>query len=494
MLKKKLNIILLIIGAGILIKACSLEEVPVGFLSTDNFYQTANDAEAAVAYAYAILPEIEYYSRHFFHARSVPTEEYTLKSDAGASQHDLDQLRPLPNNREVTDTYRYAYIGINRANAVIENVPNIEMNDALRNQYLGEGYFLRALHYFNLVRMFGGVPIHDVTVRSADNASRPLSSIEEVYNFIIQDLETAIDLMNMEHRGGRANRTAAWSKLAKVYLFLASAGDTGVERYEFVSNPDTYYNLAAQYSNYVINDQNRYHLANDLRSIFDVYNTDGPERIFFIQVDRTGEHEGNYSKLPLVLAPYYDGADITLTDGTTFPSGFNHAIMEQAFFYSFHENDKRRLELIVDTVYVDGEELTFPGGGMEAPFTRKYVDPDQVGQQTSTDIPVLRFSDILLVYAEAVGPTTEGYHAVNQIRERAGLDPLPGGLSTRAFRDLVLQERSWELNFEGHRLFDLRRTNMMEEILEGVYGKTIHNNAYFFEIPQIEQDVNTEIN
>lgn len=475
---------------GILALSCSMDENPVGFLSSENFYETEGDALSAVAYAYAVLPEIEYYSRHFYLVSTVPTEEFTLKPDVGASQQDLDQLRPLANNREITDVFRYAYIGINRANMVIEEVPQIQMNETLRNQFIGEGHFLRALHYFNLVRLFGDVPLHRSAIRDVESTMQGLAAQEDVYQFIIDDLTGAIELMDQEPRYGRANQVAAWSLLSKVYLHLASAGNAGVEGYEFVTDPENYYELAATYSGYVVNDQSTYHLESDLREIYRVDNAGGPERIFYASVDRAGENEGNYSKLPLLIHPYLDGAVIELLDGVTFPSGWNHVIVEEGFYFSFDEEDLRRTELMVDSVIVDGEYLTYPGGGLTDPFTRKFVDPEQTGEQTSTDIPIIRYSDILLTYAEAVGPTAEGYNAVNEIRNRAGLDDLEPALSLSDFRDAILDERSWELAFEGQRLFDLRRTNKMEEILQGRYGKTIHNNAYYYEIPQIERDVN----
>jgi hypothetical protein len=95
-----------------------------------------------------------------------------------------------------------------------------------------------------------------------------------------------------------------------------------------------------------------------------------------------------------------------------------------------------------------------------------------------------------LLFAEASGPTAEGYAAVNRIRTRAGLGALTPGLSATAFRDAIIQERAWELCFEGNRLFDLRRTHKMEEILVTKYGKTITGDPYYFPIPTREVDLN----
>ena len=102
---------------------------------------------------------------------------------------------------------------------------------------------------------------------------------------------------------------------------------------------------------------------------------------------------------------------------------------------------------------------------------------------------LIRYSDIALVYAEAVGPTTEGYAQVNYIRERAGLGPLNPGLDLQAFREAVWQERSWELAFEGNRLYDLRRYNRLTTVVEEAAGLTPEQ-AAFYPIPDVEVDLN----
>jgi len=487
----KLTKLIYTIIAVALVSSCSLKEEPYGFPSTGNFYKSEDDANAALIYAYSILPEIEYYSREFMTVTEIPTENLTVKPDAGANNFELDELRTLADNVDLLTIWRYPFIGINRANAVITNVPSVaDISDAARNEIIGEAYFLRALHYFNLVRLFGAVPIHTDPVTSIEQVNAPKSSIEEIYALITDDLKKAIDLMDTEHRTGRADKVAAWSLLSKAYLYMASAKASGSPGYEFVTNADELYASAAEYAGKVVNDQNTYGFEDDLLAIWDVNKQDGAEHIFHVSVDRTGQLEGNYSKLPLMFIPYIDGAVFQLEDGTSVASGWNHLLTEPALYNSYDNNDKRKTELIISKVWVNNAEHLLGIGDYSRPFSRKYIDPQRTGDQTSVGTPVIRYSDILLVYAEAVGPTVEGYAAINKIRARANIGDLIPGLSVDDFRKAVIQERAWELAFESDRLFDLRRTHTMEEVLVNKYGKTIQSDAYFYNIPQREIDTN----
>ncbi|MDF7814196.1 RagB/SusD family nutrient uptake outer membrane protein [Hymenobacter sp. YC55] len=480
--------------AATLLGGCSLQEEPYGFPSTTNFYKTEADANAALIYAYAILPEIEYYSRNFILVTELPTENITLKPDAGASNFEFDRLNVRADNPELTTAWRYAYIGINRANAVIANVPGIAaMSESARNQLVGEAYFLRALHYFNVVRLFGAAPMPIKPVTSLDQVSAPKATLPEMYALMEADLRQAIDLTDATRRDGRANKVAAWSLLAKVYLTEASGKATGSPGYDFVPDANTLYDQAKTYANYVLTQGAGYGLDPDLKAIYDVTKKNGPEHIFDVATDRSGLSEGNYSKLPLMFIPYIDGATFKLADSTKVISGYNHFVTEPALYNSFAATDKRKTDLIPNKAYIGRREVTLGITDYSRPFTRKYLDPGQIGQQTSANTPVLRYSDVLLTYAEACGPTAEGYTAVNRIRTRAGLPALTPGLSVTAFRDAVVQERAWELAFEGHRLFDLRRTHKMESVLGQQYGKTIQGDAYFFPLPTRETDLNPNL-
>jgi hypothetical protein len=174
--------------------------------------------------------------------------------------------------------------------------------------------------------------------------------------------------------------------------------------------------------------------------------------------------------------------------------GWGHFRTESGIYSSYADNDRRKTQLIVSSYTNNGQTYQLDINSSSRPFTRKFIDPARIGDATSANSPIIRYSDILLVYAEACGPTADGYAAINKIRARAGIGDLQPGLNAATFRNAVLQERAWELAFEGNRLFDLRRTHNMEKVLVQQYGKVITSGAYFFPIPQRELDTNPLIN
>ncbi|MBD0400298.1 RagB/SusD family nutrient uptake outer membrane protein [Flammeovirga sp. EKP202] len=505
-MKLTIKNIILSAAATLAFTGCSLTEEPKGFLSNENFYKSAADGESALAYVYSVNTDIEYYSRHFIIATEVPTETLTIKPDAGADQHALDRLEVLNNNQIVEDMWRYPYLGINRANAVIQNVPDIpDMDETRRAEVIGEAKFLRALHYFNLVRFFGDVVIREEQVSSKDQVNKGISSMEEVYDFLLKDLTEAEAVLSTQRAYGRANKTAVWALLSKVYLQLASAKNTGVTGYEWVSNADENYTMAADYAKKVLQEQSEFTFENDLMETWNVSNrTTAKEQIFVAASDRNGLIEGEYTKLPMLFMPWAEGVpEIILPNGTSIPGGgWEHLWIEDDFVANYDENDRRgSLEMIVNKVTLPGagdngedRELVYPGGGLQSTFPMKFLDPDMVGQQATCDTPILRYTDIMMVYCEALGPNAETYALMDQIRGRAGLSPLAGGMSLQEFREYILEERGRELAFEGKRLFDLRRTNSMERVLGGEYGKPMTSGVYYFDIPLIEVDTNPEIN
>ncbi|HYG37516.1 MAG TPA: RagB/SusD family nutrient uptake outer membrane protein [Cytophagales bacterium] len=492
----KKHIYRLLVLTVVLSSCADLEEKPHGITNTISFYKTEADANAALIYAYSVLPEVGYYSRMYYVVTELPTENLTMKGDAGIGNTELDQLRMTSTNTDIGNIWGYMYNAILRANAVIANVPQIAvMSEASRNQVIGEGYFLRGLHYFNLVRMFGEVPVRTEPLTNVDQIPKAKSTIKEVYDLIISDLQKAEELMSAEENlEGRANKIAAQALLSKVYLHLASSGESASPGYDFVTSPEEMYTNAKTYSGKVVNEQSVFGFTESLREIWDIEKYKVPsavtEHIFDAAVDRNGAAEGNYSKLPNMFLPAI-GFNMILDDGINIGQGWNHFQTEPAIYNFYADNDKRKTELIVSSVKDDkGVERTLNINDWSRPFSRKYIDPKRIGDASSANSPVIRYSDILLVYAEANGPTPEGYAAINRIRNRAGIGDLTTGLSVPDFRQAVVEERARELAFEGHRLFDLRRTNSVEKILVDKYGKTITSGGYFFLIPQKELDTN----
>ena len=498
------------LAAGLL-SGCSLDEKAYGFMSTENFYQTADDALSGLMYAYAAIPSYKNFSASYMFATTCPTEEFTLKSDAATTQHDLDRNQQDGlTNTETKDCFLIAYLVIGRANALIENIPNITMDANLRNQMLGEAYFLRAYGYFNLVRLFGSVPLRLETLKDYEAVGAPLASIEDIYTkSIIPDLQMAESLMDTQKRRGRVNRVGAQGLLADAYLFLASARESGLEGYEFVPSADEFYTLARDKAREVLwpAEDNGYGFDDSYANIFDAENESSRELIFYTISSITTVGEKNL--LSTLTTPYCNEQSFVLParyGGYSCYYGWEHVWVETEFYDTFADNDKRKdaffcTEITVgDKVhswkdgqkYIDG--VPDENGLCKRPFVTKYIDSNADGD-TGNRHPVVRYSEILLTFAEAAGNTAEGVEALNMIRRRAGLDEYSTGdfADNKEFRKAVVRERAWELCYEFYRLYDLRRTKGMEEMARQ-YGKTLVKNYYFYEIPQDEIDYNPGLN
>jgi len=486
-------------GTMAFLAGCSLTEDPKDFtfVNTSNYFNTEADAIGSLDYAYDILTANEYYGRGMTWVGSAPTEELTFKSGAGPDDKALDNWTFTANQLSVSNLYSNAFIGINRANTVLHFVPGIKgMSEASMNEVLGEAYFLRALGYFNLVRIFGEVPLRDSPVLTDQNLSIAKSSIQDIYALIEADLLKAETMTDQTPRDG-ANQIGVWSLLSKVYLHMASSKASGSPGYDFVSDADAYYAKASTYAGKVVNNSVYTFWTGDVKELWDVDNQSGNEFIYSVTFHAAGGvTEGDFSKMAWLFVPYFgDPMTIGPDFSWTLPSGaFGHLNTETAFYNSFSSSDNRKTDLIVDDVIINSKHFTFnnpdPNFQLPYPFSRKYIDKNQAGDQSSHYIPVLRFSDIALVYAEAEGPTANGYTWINNIRSRAGLPDLTPLLGVQAFRDSVVRERSFELAFEGQRLFDLRRTKTVESVLHDKYGKTLNANTYFFDTPQLEKDLN----
>lgn len=491
--------IITLLACTALISSCSLKEEPYGFYSENNFYKTAEDAEASLMYAYGDLTYLEY-SRSIFFLGDMPTEELTTKSDASAENQDLNLWRVdnFKTNITLENFFKYAYIGINRANAVIQNVEGATFDESKKNQLLGEAHFLRAWNYFNLVRNFGLVPMHTTMVDQLDETSAPLAkNLDEVYDLILGDCRTAESLLSVYPAPvlGRTDKVAAQSLAAKAYLYIASAKENGVKLYTEMKRQSTeMYDSAAYFAGEVVNDQTTYGFQDNLLDIYDVENPNGKEHIFTMSMDRSGTSEGQYSKISKMFIPYIDGATIYLKQGDTdklIPShdGWGEYQTTPEFYNSFDNNDKRKTQLFVNKVYrADGTVNAEYPGTLPYPFCRKYIDPQFDGDKTSTRPFLIRYSDVALIYAEAAGPTAKSYELVNYIRHRAGLGDLTPGLGVDEFRKAVIKERKYELACEGDYMYDIRRTNKIQTIPEA-QGLT-QDQCAFYPIPQAEINLN----
>lgn len=454
-----------------------LTENPKDFLSPSNFYTTEADAQAALIAAYSGLRDV--YRQDFYMLGDMPSEQTNFGTGSNVDRININNFVFDPTNSITTNVWANSYDNINRANAVIARVPQIDMNPEKRAVIVGEAYFLRALNYFNLVRVFGGVPLRIEETTSLASLDISRSSVDEVYDVMIADLKEAEKVLPNQRAGsdiGRATKGAASTLLAYVYLIKQDWINAFDKSQEVIDNANSYgYGL---YTNYA--DLWKIENENKLEHIFMIQFQSGPEGLgspynhFFLSRQANAiQHEGSSYAIHLV---------------------------ENDFWASFAPEDTRRDASILSS-FVDpatGNIVSYPDNGLTQLSIFKYYDPTPFARSNNdNNYPVLRYADLFLMKAEALnetnnGPTTEAYEAINMIRRRANLQDLASGMSQQEFRDAVLQERSWEFCFESRRYFDLTRTETLVPVMTAS-GKNPKPKNLLFPIPQREIDINNSI-
>jgi len=458
-----------LLGALAVLGACGdhLTEVPYSFVSPQNFYRNADDALAALSGAYdgfqadvdALgVDDTEYYGRHFWMLADYPTETMTLRLGATNERTMPDIFTVTPSHNYVIGIWQSAFHAVNRANSVISNVPGITaMDAALRDRIVAEAKFLRAYHYFNLVRLFGGVPLYLEETRSLEDLRRPRATQAEVYQAIIADLETAVPALPARYTGrdvGRVTSGAARALLAKAYLQYGAVGGGGAAAFT----------QAERWAREVVNSA-QYSLLASYAAVFSQTNENNAEVIFDIQNTRAAGAGGHmcdqYAPRPLPSQ-----SDFPWCDSQNPSFG-----VEWPFYYSYHADDTRRAATWLltytkksgATVTWDSTQAAVNAYGHFSPVPHKYMDKVP-GSQDGAEEPnfiLIRYADVLLSLAEAInenaGPTEEARGLVNQVRRRAGVPEIPTGLSKAQMKDAIFLERRWELAGEGHGHFDSQR-------------------------------------
>ncbi len=457
---------LALIATGLLLVGCNdkafLTEVPYDFVSPVNFYKTAGDAQAAINGVYADFINStgdNYYGRNFVMLVEHPTEMWTSRLSATNERSQPDVYTIPVNHAYVQSVWASAYDAINRANAVIAHVPGITMDTTLRARIVAEGKFLRALHYFNLVRMFGNVPLKLTETTGLDSLFLTQATPAQVYAQIVTDLQQAIAVLPSSKTyatadQGRASRGAAKTLLAKVYLQRAGTGNGTPADWQ----------AALDMAKQVVADGD-YAMVADYKSLFDFFGGTVVEKnsevIFDVQNVRANGLGGRIGShvAPNATAPYLGAS----TNGS-FEA-------ESTFYASFAAADKRRDGTFVTSWVKAGVTVTWVNGGAatqayasETPFPRKFLDILMTG--TGAEEPnytILRYAEVPLMIAEAANevagaPTAEAYANINLVRARAGIPNMTPGLSQSLFRDSVFVERRWELSLEGpNGYFDSQR-------------------------------------
>ncbi|MGB6150363.1 MAG: RagB/SusD family nutrient uptake outer membrane protein [Pricia sp.] len=491
-MKKKYSIVILFLMT---VGCEKLDEVPFSSLSVDNLYKNEADVDAALFGAYASLNN-GVNDLWYFLSTSGPGESVVVRLKGDGNQGRLSSLSFQPGDAHGV-WWPACYQGINRANSVIANVSKAGLDANLEEQKIAEARFIRAFYYFTLVKWFGGVPLQlEETSDFSDEAiKKPRSTIEEVYNVIIEDLQYAESRLPATWDAsnfGRATSVAAKAYLGKVYLNMAGKPLEQTDKYE----------LAANKFREVVN-SGSYSLQSDFAEIFSINNEANSEIVFA----RPNIRETD-SGTVLTFFAGVPNSPFANRNGQ-YQFGFT-----TNFYDSFDEADLRRdVTLLFSYTDADGREVTFnspdnpplPFGGYNDPKGigfGKLKDPlnDVSAFAHENDIIYMRYADVLLMLAEALngaGQSAEALPFLNQVRERAGLDAI-ATTDQGALLEIIKQERKWELAGEFSEYPDLQRWGDIERSLQNnedaiVFGTVYSPKIELLPIPQNQLDNNENL-
>jgi len=440
-------------------------------IAANNFYKTAADAETAINGAFSPLQNQLYYQRTNWCITDLSADIfYVCNGNSPRLQYQMGQQSAT--NSLTGPYWQYTYQMIKNANDVIEYVPGIDINIAVKNDIVGNAYFLRALGYFDLVRIFGAVPL--VLLNTSDQSLFPKrTSADSVYVQIIKDLQFAeANCLHMDalpaSKIGRVTSEAASSMLARVFLQRASTS--------FAVATDNQNSLAEcnKVISYSGSHPNVLTLVPNYASIFNPDTPNGPECIFSIQF-------GGYSPSSMNLTVWM----FTPTDNPW--HGYGAFLPYASFINAFDPIDNRKAVNV---------GLIFSG----KTYISKYIDPALSYGSERCNFPVLRYADILLMQSEALNNINAGdvtkFNGINAVRTRAGLGSKLYSLSNTPsqadFINALANERLCELAIEGVRRYDLIRWNKFISV-KAAQGYTIDQNHVLFPLPQTELDVNKNL-
>ncbi len=435
-----------------------------------------------------------------------------------AAAYEFDNFKVSNNNAILLDIYQMNYQGIARCNLALEEIPKIAadsvMSESIKTRLLGEAKFLRALYYFRLVRIFQELPLITVTIKSSADWRQPKASVAQIYDTIIADLLdaesklwTLADTKANPDDIGRATKGAAQAMLMKAYLYRQN------------------WTEAKKWGNIIITD-GEYRLEPRYADNFSITNENGQESVFEIQYGE--EATSDYG----TFSPHFGATRGTFTTVLTRSRsskilggadgwGFNKPT--QNLYNEFEAGDARREASILDLpdtlMSIRAEEIY-----LGCPYlSRKYILMDSgynalwTGHATRSpiNIKLIRYADVLLMYAEAcnesgdLGTAVTTLNDLRAVRRNECADPstqlpdFPYGAysnSQDGMRLSLRHERRVELAMEGHRWFDIVRWGIAKQTMEAYksgetaevqreMGTFVEGKNEYFPLPQYEIDL-----
>ncbi len=442
-----------------------------------------DDILSAVNGVYSSLQEGDIYGNWYVFGEIPSDNTRNQLSGSVTTQNEFDQFYIDTQNSMIANFWKAAYKVINRTNTVLGRIDGIEINTELANRYKLECKFIRALMYFNLVRVYGDVPLVLKEISISESYDILREPKENVYNQIIADLKEAQDLpvSYSTAEDGRATQGAAKALLANVYMTLHKYAEAETILAEIINS-----------GRYSLLENTPGSLNIDgYKNVFSPVNHNSKEGIFEIQFLKGGYGEGsNYANN---FAPENSGTNVVAVGGT----GGNN-IPEMDIYNAYEEGDLRR-DFSMSLGYYDNRKNN---EWVESRYVCKFMDVPYQNNDASNNYPVIRYADVILMYAEALnqnGKTAEACKYLNMTRRRGfgyqTTETSPVDLQTTdkaQFALMVEQERRVELAFENHRWFDLIRTGRAVEVMRSK-GFSLNETNLICPIPQKQIDVNPKL-
>ena len=471
------KIIIIYLGLAIVISSCKkqLTEIPKDFISKSNFFTDEADAQSAITGAYSSLADnygITYWLFLVNHA------DYENGRGSQAPISVFSQILDGANIGRAATIWSSFYATINRANSILNNVPQINMDNAVKNRILSEAHFLRAMAYFDLVRGYGSVPLKTKESVDISTIASPRMPVDSVYALIIKDGIAAENGLpeSVGAATGQASKWAAKMLMAEVYLTREDWTDAAKEADDIITGgqfsllrvqkSDDFYNMFA--------------VETSSEDIFSIHHSASRQSSIPGYLHRPSTPPYNYSSA---------GVYAWLPNMNSFLATWDNRDLRKSF------------NLYTKYLGPNGDSVSLPSA---TPILFKKFITDPTGLSTYSD-PIFRYTEAFLIYAEAdcmanQGPTTLGLERLNMIRRRAyGYDPTvpssvdyASGMSMDNFRDTVLMERAYSFIVEGKRWWDLERTGTVKTAM-GLVGRTVIDARLLWPIAQSEIDNNSDI-
>jgi hypothetical protein len=390
--------------------------------------------------------------------------------------HDLSKFTFDPNNTVFDFIWQGCYFIINSANVLLvesENITNYSSPE-VKNHLQGEAYFMRGMLYFELVKLFGEVPLQTFPTTTVESSRLARSTVAEVYESVISDLEMALELLEVnpftDRVLGMPTPETVEALLGKVYLTRGALNHDPAD-----------FSQAKEHLDQVVG---QYDLEPEFSDIFKLKNANAGEILWAVNFSGTLGEGWTTNQFLVRLMP------TTISDqGIRNGQGWERPTPQ--LYNSYNPGDKRKGATFI---------TEFDGEDFGEPYIQKYWDreaePGKQNGESDADFIYLRYADVLLMYAEALneinnGPDAAAYDAINQVRARAGIQDLSQGLNYQEFKDSLLQERRWEFVMEGHRWYDLVRFGKLQEaVLKAKPEANVKDYHILFPVPQKERYYN----